>query len=280
MACHHQKLRPDDTKVITWSDVHRFFQGLSLKLRDAKSRWLTNQLKEYLEWTGMTQFAGFREEMFEFFVAPERDPDAQRWVRSAVDGLAERVLNGKDGLKAFNSWYSGKHIGNLGWNSDHYWVAFGPENFRNLAHQTISLYEQKLDVFVNVELLPAVKKLRKKINTGEFREALSSLPSPFMVSIDERKATQRPRIFDYFHVADIESGSSKRQLHSLKNRKSAAYDYIERMLLDIQYPYLSVRRSFSREEVLELSVPNGDALVDEVLKTLKGFHPLVEFINH
>lgn len=108
---------------------------------------------------------------------------------------------------------------------------------------------------------------------------MADLPSPFMVRIDERKKTKRPRVFDYYHVADIESGTSKRQRHGLKHPKSAAYDYIEKMLAEIEFPYLSVRRSFFRDEVLELSGADGTELVDEVLQTLHDFHPLVEYIN-
>lgn len=280
MACHWQKIRPQSTKVITWAEVHRFFQGLSNRLTDQKSRWIVDQFREYLEWTGMTQFAGFREEMFEFFIAPERDPDMQRWVRSAVDGLAERVLNGDGGLKALDPWYSHKTIGNLPWDADHYWVAFGPDQtFRNSAHQTISLFEQHLDVFVNVELLPAIKKLRRKIKDGGFREVMANLPAPFTACIQERKKTDRPRIFTYSNVAEIESGTYKKQKHGLKNTKSIGFDYLENILSEIALPSLSIRRRFTRAEVLEFSKNDGEPLVKEVLATLLGFHPLVEFIN-
>ena len=228
----------------------------------------------------MTEFVGFKEEMFEFFVASEKDPDAKKWVRGAVDGLADKVLHGKQGLRQFNEFYADKHVGNLGKDSDHYWAAFGPPNFRKLAHQTISLYEQKLDVFVNVELLPAIKKLRRKIKSGSgFRQVMCDIPAPFTVLIEERKKTDQPRVFDYYPIAEVVTGTQKRDRYGLKDFHSPAFDYIEKLLLEIDYPYLSVRRSMSRSRVLELSKPNGEALVAEVLSTLKELHPLVEFIN-
>ena len=280
MACHWDRLRPQTCKIITWADVHRFFSSLEVTGGDTKSCWIVDQFIAYLEWTGMTDFTGFKEEMFEFFVATERHADTQRWVRSAVDGLAESVLEGKDGLREHDSWYSGKTVGNLNKDSDHYWVAFGPEKeFRNWAHQTISLYEQKLDVFVNVELLPAIKRLRKKIQSGEFRKLVASLPAPFTICIEERKMTNQPRVFDYFAVAEVRGGIDKRRRYGLKDPHSPGFDYVEKLLQDIEYPYMSLRRTISRSQVLELSEPNGDALVAEVLQTLKGFHPLVEFIN-
>jgi len=281
MACHWDRLRPTEIKVITWADVHRFFRNLSSQIKDATSQWLVGQFTDYLEWTGMTDFSGFREEMFEFFVASERDADTQRWVRSAIEGLGERVLNGKKGLRHLDPWYASTCVGNLPWDASHFWVAFGPEKtFRNAAHLTISLYEDRLDVFVNIELLPAIKKLRQKIAKKQFREAMARLPAPFTVRIEERKSTSRPRIFDYFHVADIESGTSSGEMHSLKNKKSPAFDYIESMMQNIEYPYLSIRRSLSRQQVLELSEPNCEDLVNEVLSILYGFHPFVHFVNN
>jgi hypothetical protein len=282
MACHWQKLRPrrNEIRVVTWGDIHKFFVGLAGSLSDTKSKWLVEQFTQYLEWTGMTEFVGFREEMFEFFVTSERDPDTKKWVRGAVEGLADKVLGGKSGLKRFNKFYSDKHVGNLGKDDDHYWVAFGPaKGFRNLAHQTIALDEQKLSVFVNVELLPAIKKLRKRIKGGGFRKVMCGLPVPFTVRVSERKKTKRPRVFDYLRIAAVETGMYGKSRYGLSDFSSPGFEYVEKLLMDIQYPDLTVGRRIERRKALELSKPNGDALVAEVLDILKGFHPLVEFIN-
>lgn len=280
MACHWHKLHPNQCRIVTWADVHTFFTDLMSSLSNTKSKWLVEQFTQYLEWTGMTEFVGFREEMFEFFVATERDPDTKRWVRGAVEGLGEKALLGTTGLKHFDSFYSDRHVGNLAKDSDHYWVAFGPaRDFRKWAHQTISLYEQKRDVFVNVELLSPMKRLRRKIKSGGFRKVMCNLPAPFTVCIEERKQTKQLRVFDYHPVANVETGIYKRSRYGLKDSHSPGFEYIEKLLVDIEYPYLSVRRSIDRKRVLELSKPNGDALVAEVVGILKGFHPLVEFIN-
>ena len=50
----------------------------------------------------------------------------------------------------------------------------------------------------------------------------------------------------------------------------------------IWHPLFVVDRAYTsptQSRVLELSKPNGDALVAEVVGILKGLHPLVEFIN-
>ena len=275
MASHWEKLKPNcPTRIITWGQVHKLFVKLMHQQKDTQSQWLLDQFTQYLEWTGMTEFVGFREEMFEFFVQGEKDPDTKKWVRATVEALADKVLEGDQGLKQFKSFYESKHIGNLGKESDHYWVAFGPVNFRESAHQTISLYEESLDVFVNVELLPAVKKLRKKIqgNDAQFRKLMSGLPAPFTVRIEERKPTGLPRKFDYYAIAEVEG-------YGLKDCDSPGFDYIPRLMSQTDYPYLSVRRRIWRDRVLQLSKPHPEALVEEVIGVLKAFHPLVEFIN-
>ena len=281
MACHWHKLHPTSWKIVTWADIHRFFVTLTPRIKESRSGWLIEQLTQYLEWTGMTEFVGFKEEMFEFFVTPEKDPDAKRWVRGAVEGLADKLLHGKQGLRQFNKFYVDKHVGNLGKEADHYWAAFGPPNFRKSVHQTVSLYEQELYVFVNVELLPVINKLRKRIRCGAgFRKLMCDLPAPYVVRISERKPTNRPRHFDYNRLAEVRTDNYNGTRYGLEDCQSPGFEYIEKLLLDIKYPDLTVGRSFSRQEVLELSKPNGQKLVAEVLKTMKGLHPLVEFINN
>ena len=91
--------------------------------------------------------------------------------------------------------------------------------------------------------------------------------------------TDLPKKFDYYPVADVETGIYKRSRYGLKDSHSPGFEYIEKLLFDIKYPYLSVRRSIDRNRVLELSKPDGSALVAEIVGILKGFHPLVKFIN-
>ena len=288
MRCHWRKLRMDiqsspRCKILTWAEVHQFFANrlpILLPNLPGKDKWLVEQFTQYLEWTGMTEFVGFEESVFEFFVHEEKDPFVKQWMRDAMRALAKQVLHGDHGIKAFSEFYTDYHVGNFGKKDDHFWVAFGPPKFRNLAHQTVSLHDYGLDVFVNVELLPAVKRLRKKIKGSEstFRKVISELPAPFTVQIQERKA-KRPRVFDYYTVADLEGGVHDGASYGLKDPQSPGFDYVCTLISQIQYPYLSVRRRISRKKVVELSKGGGIALADEIVKTTKAFHSLVQFVN-
>jgi hypothetical protein len=286
MSCHGKKLRPyvaprPRCRVLTWAQVHKFFVALLPDLRD-KNKWLVEQFTQYLEWTGMTEFVGFEEGIFEFFVHSDKDPDAKKWVRDTMRALAEKVLYGDQGLKAFDRFYEGYHIGRFGPEDDHYWVAFGPKEFKQSAHQTISLYEYGLEVFVNVELLPVIKKLREKIQSNEplFRQVISQLPPPFTVQIRERKRRKKGVMdYDDYIIAAIETGIYEQIPYGLDDPQSPGFEYIRALLQQIEYPYLSIRRRIDRKRVLEPSGGNGEALVNEVIGVLKAFHPVVHFIN-
>jgi hypothetical protein len=288
---HFRKLQVDARQqprcqVRTWAEVHQFFNTLLPELKD-KNKWLVEQFVQYLEWKGMTEFSGFDEGMFEFFVHDEKDADTKKWVRDTMGRFAEKVLYGPNGLQAFNaSFYESYHVGNFGFDDDHFWVAFGPAKFRKVSHQTISLYDYGLDVFVNVELSPAVNKLKEKIR-GErqkFIEIISDLPEPFRIQIQERKRREnQPRTYDYYIIATLEAGARKPYHpgpYGLKDPQSSGFNYLTTLLLEqIQYPCLSVRKRIDRKRVLELSKENKDTLVDEVVQIMKAFHPLVKFIN-
>ena len=288
MRCHFQKLQIGGNQqprceVRTWAEVHRFFIGILPNLSD-KDKWLVEQFTQYLEWNSMTEFTGFEEEMFDFFVThDDEDTGTKKWVRDTMQAFANKILNGTDGLRSFNdAFYRDNHVGNLGLNDDHCWVAFfGPENggqdgpIGNWAHQTVSIYDYGLDVFVNVELKPAVDKLRKKIsrNRQAFRDTISKLPGSFSVEVAERKYN-RPRYYDYYRVASLEADYLKHP-----NLGPAGLEYMETLLKQIHLPYLSVRRRIDKKQALELSRGNGDDMINEVVSIMKAFHPLVEFIN-
>jgi len=288
MRCHWRKLRMDiqsspRCKILTWAEVHQFFASclpILLPNLQGKDKWLVEQFTQYLEWIGMTEFVGFEESVFEFFVHEERDLHVKQWMRDAMRALAEQVLHGDHGIKAFDGFYTDYHVGNFGKKDDHFWVAFGPPKFKKLAHQTVSLHEYGLDVFVNVELLPAIKRLRKKIKGSEsaFRDVISELPAPFTVQIQERKAKQAS-IFDYYTVADLEAGVYDGAPYGLKDPQSPGFDYVCTLIRQIKYPYLSVRKRINRKKVVELSKGGGKALTDEIVETTKAFHSLVQFVN-
>jgi len=292
MQAHLRKLQPNGRhrptcQVRTWAEVHQFFATCLPEL-SGKDKWLVGQFNQYLEWEGMTEFAGFEEWMFEFFLREEKDTEEKRLIRRTMERFGEKVLN--NGLKAVNpSFYEEPWVGKLSTGGDHFWVAFGPAGGPNVfgkkAHQTISLYDFGLDVFVNVEKQLAIKMLRRRILNDKqaFIDIVSGLPAPFSAWVEQKEPRKdRPMMSDYFLIARLEGGSCEphhRRFYGLKDPTSSAFDYLVRLLEETRLPYLSVRRRIERKQVLELSKGGGKALVAEVVKIMKGFNPLVEFIN-
>jgi len=291
MRCHLRKLQVGSKhkpkrQVRTWADVHKFFRQLS-GLSD-KDRWLMGQFTQYLEWKGMTEFSGFEEWMFQFLVREEKDADEKKLIRHTMERFGEKVLRG--GVQALSpQFYEESFVGKFNAGDDHFWVAFGPAGgpsvFGKKAHQTISLHDYGLDVFVNVEKQPAIKLLKKAIvsDKGKFIKIVSKLPGPFSASIVQKEMCKdRPMKSDDYHVASLEGGSCKPHdpgVYGLKNSKSSAFDYLVSLLEEIHLPYFFLWRRIDRKEVLNLSSGGGDALIHKVFSVMEKFQPLVEFIN-
>jgi len=53
--------------VHSWKEVHGFFQNL-IESTSGKNKWLINQLIKYLEYIGMSDFVGFNDEIFDYFI--------------------------------------------------------------------------------------------------------------------------------------------------------------------------------------------------------------------
>lgn len=280
MERHYQKLLVDteqqpDCRIHTWAEMHRFFKNLSDELADKlteKDKWIIGQLAQYLELIGMAEFTGLEQGMFDYFATPidDRDEDDRQWVRGTMRSFAEKILKGLQAVDS--SFYQDYDVGRLLLKDDHCWAAFGPKDkkYRRLAHQTVSLHECGLDVFVNVELKPAVDRLKKKIvqDKQAFREAISRLPGLFSVQVEERKLI-RGSLYDYALIDSLES--DKLDEHG--------FDRVEEPLKQLPLPYLTVRRCIDRDQALELSHTDGRPLIEEVVGIMKVFHPLVEFIN-
>jgi len=224
----------------------------------------------------LAEFTGLEEEMFNFFITHD-DEDTRRWVRDTVQSFAEKI---KAELNDLDSFYQDYDVGTLRSKDEACWVAFGPgkRKYRQWAHQTVSLKAYALDVFVNVELKPAIVRLRKKIRQDKqaFREIISRLlpDEPFNVQVEERKQRQAS-LYDYHRIVRLEA-------RYLKNPELGphGFDYIEMLLEQVSLPYLTVTRRIDRDSALELSRKDqGRSLVDEVVRIMQAFHPLVKFIN-
>ena len=230
----------------------------------------------------MAQFNGLKDWMFGYFVKHDDESKRQR-VASALPSFAKAI---QTQLQSFDPFYASYDVGTLRPEHDSCWIAFGPADnkYRNGAHQTVALFAHSLDVFVNVEMVPAVNKLRQKIknNRQGFRSAIAGLPvdkRPFSVLIWERRQIQA-ELYEYRLIASLETDhfrSAKSKRHGLQDPQLGSYtfDYIEQLVQKIPYPNITVVRHINRDEAVSL----GTALVNQVVGIMQEFHPLVQFLN-
>ena len=287
MQYHYQKLKKSAIespkfKVHTWAEIYQFFVRLLPELK-CKDQFLVEQFTQYLEYKGMSEFSGFEQGMFDFFVNDEKDPDTKQWIRGTMDLFGKKISHGLQVLNPL--FYEIYHVGNFSVADDHFWVAFGREkNFGKYAHQTIKLYDYGLDVCANIELMPAVMKLKEKILSDElkFREIVSGLPKPFIVCIEERKHKQAS-IYDYQLKETLKAGVSELydpESNDLSDPKSNGFDKIKLLLNQIPFPYIYFKKCIEREHILELSSKGkADDLINEILAIMIEFDTLVEYIN-
>ncbi len=285
MRHHCQKLQAGGRqrprfKQCLWSEVYECFIAMLPEL-SGQDKWLAKQLTQYLEWNNMAGFTGFNEEIFQFFVTHE-DEDTRRWVCNTVRAFADELL---PKLQAFDpAFYERPDVGKFCQKDDHCWVAFGPRGekggkpaYRRVAHQTVTVDVGGMNIFVNVELKHATDSLKDKVRRQKeafWSVILKCQVDEFHIRMVERKQ-QRASIYTLYPVARLEA-------EHLKDLKLGArgMEYLETLIEQLPLFEFKVVKRLDRNKLFELCKQDqGKALIDEVSRIMKAFHPIVRFIN-
>jgi hypothetical protein len=141
MQAHLGRLRQDESKPprqirLTWRQLHSMFGKFRLLPGPTGvAKFLIEQFIQFLDYSGMSGFTGFQTEHFRYFLLHD-DEDARRWILDQVRSFADFVLAN---LKAQEPFYDSFKVGNLAAANSFCWAAFGPREYKNVTHQTISL---------------------------------------------------------------------------------------------------------------------------------------------
>ncbi|MCX6997598.1 MAG: hypothetical protein NTV49_11045 [Kiritimatiellaeota bacterium] len=276
MERHRGILSPDGVKPrearMTWAEVFHCFSNMQKNLNE-RDQWLVGQFIQFLEWSGMAGFTGFKKELFDYFRNPG-DEDERKWVRESMTAFGERVS-----AKIKDLGYPKYDVGNLHRQDEHCWVAFGKQDYRNQAHQTVAVNSNGIDVFVNVELKPATDELKAKIdkNPDGFKMCMLKL-APFTVILEERKQN-RASLYDYYPVASISFDDSVDV-----GIRDLGFGYLSAVLAKLPQPYLpyfKLVRTIPRKDILgeRFQKDSGDALIDKIVEIMRSLDELVRFIN-
>jgi hypothetical protein len=263
----HDGYPPPRVVLTTWRQLHCIFGRLLLLPElTGVAKFLIEQFIQFLEYSAMSGFTGFRTEHFRYFLLHD-DDDARRWIREQVDSFAGLVLAS---LKAAEPFYDSFDVGNLPAASSSCWVAFGPRDYRKVTHQTISLASDGLRIFVNTELKPATDRLRRVVlrSESEVRSALQNLHAfePFELVLQER--TQRQAmLYDY---------TPKMRLHSSMLAEAAgdtAWSALVQTVNRLPLPNLTIERLLPPKELV------GSEPVQQVVDILLRNHAIVRMLN-
>lgn len=226
----------------------------------------------------MSNIIEFRKELFDYFFTHD-DERARKIVKNTMEAVGEKI---QEKLFEIDRFYSGYDVGRLQFDHDHCWVAFGPnkdkKEYRKWAHQTISIDALGIEIFVNIELKNATDLLKTKVfkNSHEFKKLILNLlqDDTFTIRIEERRNKQAS-IYDYFLLAQFESNYFRNP--PLNN---FSFENLKTLLNQIPLPYTSIRTRIKGKEVVEMSkTDNGILFINEVVRIMSAFQPLVKFIN-
>jgi hypothetical protein len=273
----------------TWGQIYGFFRGLLPSLKDARSHLLVTQLAQFLEFSGMTAFTGFRSEHFDYFILHD-DDDARRWIRGQVDSFAAQVLAN---LRKAATFYDNYDVGNLKLADSYCWVAFGPKGgmtnedndvgkdkaYRKVTHQSLSLHSDGLRVFVNVETKPATDRVKAVLSQSATADALRRAlrllhkSDPFDLILEERIQKQASK-YDYV---------PKMRLHSSmlteKVTGDLAWRAFDETVKVLPLPYLRIERTVPRKALLEHATHDPAKVVQHVIQLLLRNHAVVTLLN-
>lgn len=265
---------PPEVMLRTWRDVHRFFRGLRCQLSGV-SELLVDQLVEYLEYSELSGFTGFRREHFDYFLTHD-DEEARQWVKSQVEDLAERLPTR---LVEIDGFYESWDMGTLYQSSSYCWVAFGPANgaYRRRTHQSIAMSSDGVRVFVNAELKDAADQVKEvlKQKPDTVYAALQELHNtePFELVLEERVQKQA-MIYDY---------TPKMRLHSSlitdESVGTPAWTAFIDTVLSLPLPYVRIERLVRPPILLGVSYGGDDAAIERIAEAMRQNHRVVQMLN-
>ena len=279
MCSHLARLRasgdgPPTVILKTWRDVHRLFRRLRPRLSGIPSL-LVGQLAEYLEYSNLSGFIGFRREHFDYFLTHD-DEEARQWVKSQVEDLAQRI---QMRLVAFDGFYESWDMGTLRKSDSYCWLAFGPANgsYRKVTHQSVAMSSNGIRVFVNAELKPAVDRIKQvlKQRSDLVYAALLKLheTEPFSLVLEERIQKQAS-IYEY---------TPKMRLHSSlitdQSVGGPAWTAFIDTVMKLPLPYVRVERLVKPAALLGASSGDEGAAIEMITDAMRQNHGVVQLLN-
>lgn len=260
-----------------WADIHEWASEASRTVTDPVSRFLVDQLCEYLELTGLASFAGFRDEHFGWLALPaaERSWDIQSEIKANLRSMWEAIF---ERLQTEEVEQLGEiHVNQLPLDAT---VAAAQTNWgESGANITIELTPAELQLNVVGWKVPQAALLESWLAPdGHIRSDLKDT--------DLELAVFRRKPYNYAQKGTGKKAWWQKEHFELAERRpladlaGSAFEELTarwRVDRDPGWEHLAyhVRRAWPRATASE----DGDALVPDLVKTVQVLVPLLAQIN-
>ena len=136
---------PREWRLATWAQVHSWAREAAELSEEQPSRFLVEQLAEFLELAGLAPTWVLRPEHFEYFTHPpsSRDPVIKEEIKTRLRSLWAQV-EVRFGEEEFRRRFGGIRVGNVGEKDGHAWAQTHETESAGPANLTIELYPTEL----------------------------------------------------------------------------------------------------------------------------------------
>lgn len=259
-------------KHLEWKDIHKCFKEYEPK--DEKERFIINQFTEYLEVIGLSDFTGFTNNDFDYFI--NRIDDYKPIVRNKLEKFSYKVINAlSDEIKTI---YTDRHIGIIPKKPETIWFGIRKDqkikdkfkhcNFTiEIDSEALNFYTVIRDGKYNQNKPIGIFYKKIKNNFDEFLNTLKSISGNYYFRISKRVPRRGNKIMP---------GNERwvpLSVLTLEFVTDETIDYILMLLKKVEFPGIHMGLSIKRgDEILkkpELLIEKGKKVIEEEYKVLK-----------
>jgi hypothetical protein len=281
---HDRRLR-----YVSWHDIHHICLGLKNEIRiDKKLRAVLVVIEDfinYLEVIVMTEFTGFKDEDFDFWVSP--DTAYIPILKNKLESLANSIRQDLPKALSKYSYIRRGNISRLEQDERSAWVAIKkPENKRDIFNQcnfTIELSKSSLDINA---VIRNGRTIWPRTPLGVFYDKLSSNPDSFIKALRKIKRNGRMIISRRLPKTGkrIMPGNEKWvsffeiKIKDIVDREDVRYicDILKKADSKPSAPGIHVCHIIDRGSDI-LTKP--DKLKEEIMETIVDFKPVLDFLE-
>ena len=260
---------------INWNDIYKCFKRYILI--DKNEKFLLEQFLKFLEVIGLSDFTGFNNDDFDFFI--NKIDDYKPIIKSKIQKFANLVYMSLD--REIRDTYTDRYIGNISKNPGVIWYGIRkPQIKANIYRHcnfTISISSEILNFYIVIRDGKYTDKKpigifykKVKSNIDDFQKLLTSFKDRYYLQISKRAPRYGKKIMPGNEIWECLSDIS------LEIVKDETINFLLMLLENIEFPGIR----------LGISIKRGDSVLqkpEELIKFGKKFiedgYKMLEFLE-